>query len=353
MPRGTWACLHEAIIYEYMMEKAKKHSLRMRYILKAGKLSTITNWVKVGHLGSIKNTHFPDIKEISFDGQLIRPAEVKFLTSYFSYHTDRGYCSKFERFKKANGCIVVLRHDKLPPKLIESYPDVDILELDKKDFESFIRENFENLLNRQLRIYEHRRTWIMQQSKNYWFVGGKVPPAKETGRWCPSNTLTSYDLSIGDTVIFVRHKGSSYQAIAKSWSSSERLPTNWYLTELSICQVTSPLQSRIEYALQHNIDIDTPLWYDETEGASLDSRVRHRVNHKWPYVFEFKQLTNLSNLWVSLEKASLDIPAFTNAVREVYTQHTSREISIEEYVRLLEYISKQSIGNQHTSISQV
>lgn len=339
MPSGTWVSFHETMIYEYLTHRFQQGNLRLRQIAISGQLQSKQVWIKVDELAPITDTRFPDINQIRLKGERnSRAAEVKYLTSSFNYHQDKKYAEAFKKFTSSDGFIIVLRHDFLPKNLFSSFPTCDIYEIDEVDFVSFAIENFTRLLNRQLKLHKYQKFWVMQQSKNFWFNESEVLPAYKSGLWCPSDKLTTFDLGVGDTVIFVRHKGRSYQKVANCWSEKSQIIDNWFLMDVFIGRVTLPLQSRIEYCQRHKVNPDAPIWYDETVTSASDSRVRHRTD-KWQYVFGFNKVVYLKSLHIPLSELVFEIPEFVTAIREVYATHVSREIPQSVYTQLLEYIA--------------
>jgi hypothetical protein len=156
MDKKNWSFIQEWTIYGYLNQKAKLNSLRLRTIYKNGKIIRKDNWRKVNKLESIDGTDFPDIKNIKLEKeQIFRPAEIKFTTSQFNYHKDKKYEKKFKDFVKAKGFIIVLNHDELP-KYFENI-DMEIYEIDRYDFSSYCRENFERLLNNQINQHTEKK----------------------------------------------------------------------------------------------------------------------------------------------------------------------------------------------------
>jgi len=338
MATGTWSFLHESILYEYLWYKFSAQSLRLRQVISDGRYLTKQPWVKVAFLEEIKNTAFPDITAIALhDRKGVRPGEVKFVTSLFNY-TASQYKTAFEDFKTQNGCIVVLRHDYIPDALTKSYSCFDVYEIDYDDFVQFTKENFHRFLNRQVRLSTHKKIWVFQQSKNFWYTCPEVPAAADSGRWCPSDNLTAFDLNIGDTLLFVRHKGRRLQEVSSHWRTEKNIIDSWSLTDIYIGRVTFPIQGRNEYCVRSGNALDTPLWYDESESASFDTRIRKR-NKLWPMVFEFEKISELKCLDLNMRRLYREVPDFVLAAKDVYVNHVSREISLDAYNKLLELLA--------------
>lgn len=346
IPAGTWAFLHESTIYEYLMYRGDEKTLWLKRVIGEGRVLLKKPSIKVEFIERITNTRFPDIKGIKLKGDISeRPAEVKFVTSTFDYHQKPRYHEHFKKFISNNGCIVVLRHDHLPDKLVKEFPRLDVFEIDETDYTTFIRENLTRFLNRQMRSHNHRRIWLFQQSANFWSSNGEVPPACVSGRWCPSDNLTSFDLAPGDIVVFIRHSGRSYQAVAKHWGETGVVIDSWALQDLYVGRVTTPITSRSEYCQRYNYPEDEPLWNDETEAAKHDPRVRYRAS-KWPKVFEFEKIIYLRDLGLDLSQLWSVLPDFVTGVREIYATHVSRPIATDVYISLMEFLAQYENSNR-------
>lgn len=341
MSRKTKAFLQEYIIYEYLVFRFNENHLRLNHIVNNGNLEMKDHWVKVVHL-IYTNTRFPDIDliTISNDSKGERVAEVKFITSTFNYHKDEKYTSRYEKFVNNHGCIIVLKHDYLPEGITDSCP-IDVYELDNMDFISFVKENFIRLLNRQIHFHEYAKVWFMIQSKNFNVSDGVVPAARNSGRWCPSDNLTGFDLTVGDKVVFVKVSGTSKQNVNKTWSLYKEISEKWTLDELYIAEVKVPIKSRQEYCMLKNITPPTPLWYDETITGKEDKRVTKRDTQKirWKRVFEFKVIACLSSLNINLKELNKLFPEFVQAIREIYVMPVSRELHTDLYTSVTEYLS--------------
>lgn len=354
MPKGSWAFLQETVIYEYLMHRMEQKELRVRQIVHNGKPMLKSRWLKVALMESISNTFFPDIKalEIKGDKKGLRPAEVKFVTSFFNYHREKKYKDSYRLFMNQKGCIIVLKHDYVPSGIIDTYP-VDVYELDYIDFISFAKENFVRFLNRQIRTHEFSKTWMMVQSKNFHAGNEIVLPASQSYRWCPTDNLTGFDLAVKDKVVFVRTQGASKQSVSKDWYTNKRVTEGWYLKDLWIGEVTTPIKSREEYCAEKNYEINAPLWYDETASGKTDSRVTKRTTaNRWKRVFEFKPVISLFALNISLNKLYMGYPELVKAIVEIYTNKGSREISQALYTAVMEYIAEKENERKHSLINQ-
>ncbi|KUO96522.1 hypothetical protein [Ferroacidibacillus organovorans] len=345
MPYGTWAFLHETVIYEYLMHRFNENQLRLRHIIINGLKEPKERWLKVTNLQDITNTRFPDINSITIkkDTKGERPAEVKFTTSMFDYHRSKHHVKIYNEFVEKNGCIIVLKHDTLPKGILDKQL-IDVFQLDESDFTSFARENFVRFLNRQIRSHQHNKTWLMIQSKNF-YEDNKLA-ASQSNRWCPTDNLTVFDLSIDDKIIFIRTKGASKQNVNMFWSRHRMIYSEWFLSELWIGKVTSPIQSRKEYCDIYGWEVTTPLWYDETEIGRIDKKITQRKSTgiRWNRVFEFKKVQELKNLNIQMNQMNEYLPEFVHAVIDIYTGKGSREISTDLYVSVMEYIAGYTNG---------
>jgi hypothetical protein len=333
VPSGTWSFLHEWVIYEYLMFRQNENQLRLKQVIKIGNPSFKKQSMRVMALLDIRDTKFPDIKGIQFEGNIMRPAEVKFRTSLFDYHKPK-YKEKYDEFIKSNGCIIVLKHDYLPEKLIQL---IDVFEIEEVDFISFVKGNFNRLLNRQMNSHNFTKIWLMIQSKNFYTGADDVNPAYVSGIWCPTDNLTGFDLSVNDKVIFIRTSGCSFQKVNNALSNNI-IYKPWNLQELWVGKVTKPIQSRIEYCFSNKKNIDDPLWYDETNSGLSDNRVTKRKREKrWKRVFGFTKETVFSSLNISLSELYKTHPEFVRAVANVFIPgRGSQEVTIPQYISVLE-----------------
>lgn len=338
MPKGEWAFIHEWTIYEYMMVKFSQDSLRVRWVVKQGNINLKDEYVKVTHLCNIVNTTFPDIDEIQFqNSKEIRVAEVKFLTSKFGYHRYNGTKNgelNYKRFIEKRGCIVVLSHDEMPKRLTDK---IDVYELDEKDFQSFIRENLTRLLNRQIHKRTYHKIWVMYQAPNFNKGNTVVSKAREVGRWCPTDNLNGFDLVVGDTVIFIKTRGSRKQDLDKN---SDR----WKLDEIYVSKVTSGIMSRQHYCQNRSIDYQSPLWYDETPEGKRDRKLTKRVTNsewRWKRVFEFQCEEVYDNLDMRISDMSSKLTRIREICKNTFKYNTSCLLEIDDYIELLQCIARK------------
>lgn len=326
MPRGKWSFLHEWVIYEYLMTRFHEKTLRLRLKVDSGNVLLKEKWRKVTSLNPIMGTAFPDVELIGLANPSGTPAEVKFTTSLFDYH--RQDPLKFKDFMNNHGIIIVLSHDYLPSEL-ESY-NVSVYEIDQADFTSFCRENFVRLLNRQIKLHTETKVWIMYQGPNFNLGSSDVKPARESHIWCPTENLSGFDLAIRDRVLFVKTRNASTQQVQNAHLRDE-VYDNWLLDELYIAELCSTIYSRTEYCTLRKKPQTTPLWRND-EMRNGDWR--------WNRVFEFKHVSTVKPK--VLMRKMLDIETlrgFILAATEAFCYNKSREISLEEYRDLLEYLT--------------
>ncbi|HCL56620.1 MAG TPA: hypothetical protein DHW82_06380 [Spirochaetia bacterium] len=323
MSKGNWSFIHEWTIYEYMIHRSEENNLRLKCILSDSKIIRKDLWKKVEILNPIYSTDFPDIKGLKFEKEKdFRPAEIKFTTSLFSYHIDSKYKDKFQDFKKQNGIILVLSHDQLP-KNYDEIKDLDIYEIDRSDFTAFCRENFDRLLNRQIKQHAETKVWVMYEGPNFNDSTENIKSARKSNIWCPTENLTSFDLAIGDRILFLKTKGSSSQDVQNNF---EKVKDKWILTELVITEVRSKIRSRLEYLQLNNLNPDAQLWVTDPFENGM---------WRWDRVFEFKIIkTYQSDIIISnfINKSK----GFFEAIREVYCFRKSRELKLNEYRDFLE-----------------
>ena len=342
MPAGSWAFLHETVIYEYMMDRYRDKQLRLKQVISNGKPLMKDKILKVEHLQEITDTFFPDIESITIKGDArgARPSEVKFVTSSFGYHKGKSIkdIERYNDFICRNGCIIVLQHDYLPNGIVDDFP-VDVFEIDLVDFISYGTENFVRFLNRQIKAHNFEKIWLMYQGKNFWYGNDLVPSAMESGRWSPTENLTSFDLAVGDKVVFIRTSGCGQHDINSFWYGKGVVPEKWRLNELFISRVTHPIKSRDEYCKSKGIPDNIPLWYDETEISRKDNRIQRRKGIRWKRVFEFKLLSYFMSLDIDMQELYELFPQFTKAVADVFTNRGSREIKTGLYTAVIEHIA--------------
>lgn len=317
--------IHERIIYEYMKYRVKYSILRMRHIIKSGSYNPKKEYAIVKTL-QIDDTKFPDVNHIviTSDNRIHsnQVAEVKFLTSEFKYHKEK----RFKDFQRKNGCIIVLNHDALPDSL-----KIDVYQLERNDFERFVRENFDRLLSHQLlsRNKDDYKIWLFSQAPNFYKEkkNSITKPACESGIWCPTQTMTEFDLAKRDKVVFIKFGGAErLQQELQKYNKKGLIFPEWKIYQLWIGEITSPIKDREEYCMINNCDPNLPLWNKDKYKGKL-----------FPRVFEFKKLkvincniycTHLFKHFKRLVKPIL---------YDVFVQQVAREISHEDYIKFIEY----------------
>lgn len=341
MPSGEWSFIHEWTLYEYMINRYNEGNLRLKWVVNQGKLNLKPQYVYIKYLLNISNTDFPDVKKIRFNGENYdRVAEVKFLTSKFKYHISNNKLGKYtyKDFLNDKGCIIVLGHDELPKKLEEK---IDVFEIEQEDFLSYIRENMVRLINRQMHKSAYNKIWIMYQGPNFIKGTNEVLPAKESGRWCPSNNLNGFDLGVGDTVLFIKTNGARRQELNEKYSL-------WKIESVYEAKVSLSITSREHYYQIKNMTNNSLLWYDETEEGKRDPKIRKRKfreGFRWNRVFEFRLNNEYNNLDILISEMPNELKNFKEICKDVYGSGNAREITMEEYLQLFQYIAKVYTNN--------
>jgi len=326
MAKGGWSFLQEWAIYEYLMARHDEGSLRIRPVRVSGKSVGREKWVRVVDLKPIKDSRFPDIKSIKLQGERTpREAEIKFTTSEFGYHRNRP--ADFKDFHSKNGFILVLAHDHMPKGL----SSIDIFELDKSDFETWCRSNFNRLFNRQVGTRAELKVWIMYQGPNFNSESDTIESARETHIWCPTENLTGFDLAPGDRVLFAKSSGASTQSVQKSYHLGN-VHNDWFLEELYIAEVSSEILSREEYCQKMGLSLNTQLWKKDP---------RPKYSWRWSRVFEFRPIACLKKRVPMLSLNERGRPDnFTVAVTQAYCYGKSRELDPKDYMKLLEKLHR-------------
>lgn len=331
MARGEWSFIHESVIYQYLIERANTKNLKLKQVWYNGKF--INKKVEVVNVDDITNTRFPDVDSISIksDKKGNRPAEVKFLTSQFNYHSDKKYKKEYSKFIKDNGFILVYKHDIIPSKL--NIDEVDIYELIQEDFVNFIKENFERLFYQQVKEKKDRNVWISYCGRDSNFKNGyekgdmKIKPAIESNIWCPTKNISPNEMTVGDKVLFIKTKGINSQNLQKYYESKINL---WYLDEIHVCEVRTPIMSREEYCRRYNIPSDKFLWGSEAK--------KNEINYN--LVFEFRINRSYEELNISIKDLREVMPNIVDLkMKKLFTTQLDQQIDINEYIELLEYIS--------------
>jgi len=131
-------------------------------------------------------------------------------------------------------------------------------------------------------------------------TGHAIRPAIESGIWCPQSKFTGYDIAPRDRILFISFKGANSTILQPIWKAEclrliqggskrnwvKRAPAlkNWIINRLTICEVTSTIQSREEYCDRKKLNRNTQLWADDPISPTSSNR------DKWNRVFEFKKL---------------------------------------------------------------
>jgi hypothetical protein len=326
MGLGNWSFIQEWTIYEYLINKYHEKTLRLRCIFKDKKLIKNEKWIKVKNLEPILGTDFPDIKGIKLEKDKVnRPAEIKFTTSLFNYHRDKKYLKQFNQFKSSNGFLIVLGHDHFP-KGFEINDNIDIYEIDKIDFVVFCKENFDRLLNNQLKQHTETKVWIMYEGPNFNLSNKKIKSARQSNIWCPTENLNGFDLTSGDRVLFIKIGGASRQDVQNNF---DKVKDKWYLREMVIAEITSKIRSRYEYCQLKKIDFSEQLWVNDPKNNKL---------WRWNRVFEFKIIKTFNNNMLFSKFENKKTKILCETIREVFCFQYSREIALDEYRNFLEQL---------------
>lgn len=346
MPVGEWSFIHEWMIYEYMTYKFMEDTLRLKWVVCNNTINLKSEYVKVKQLRNITNTSFPDIEGIILENSPFeRVAEVKFITSKFDYHKAK-YERAYEKFLSNKGCIIVLAHDEMPKGLTDK---IDVFEIDQEDFISFIRLNLVRLLNRQMHKSAYNKIWIMYQGPNFNKGNYEVMSARKSNKWCPTENLNGFELGIDDIVLFIKTEGSRSQDLIKNFNV-------WKIVDIYIGKITLGITSRTHYCQLRKINEDSLLWYSETEEGKRDPKLRKRKNldgWRWNRVFEFKRIDEFKNLGFRFIDMPNELNVFKETCEQVFRQQVSRELSVDQYVNLLKYISRIQSNNNLDALKKI
>jgi hypothetical protein len=290
-----------------------------------------TKKYKVKSLKQISGTKFPDYDEIVFEKEnIIRPAEIKFITSKFNYHKDPKYKSDYLKFINQKGFIICVKHDELPQG-IDLSSKIDIFQIDYFNFIEYCKENFSLLFSRQIDLHVHKNIWLMYASSNFYDEINNIKPAVITKRWAPSQNLGNLEIGIGDIILLFKCKGINRITSQKYFLENKRTPhPELVISNLNILKVTSNIFSREEYCIKNKFDFNDYLWPDEIKNGP-----------KWKRIFDFdiikkiEQPISLSDLYKSSEKSKIISTFFCEVFQ---SPNLGRKIEEEDYVNLLEYL---------------
>lgn len=169
----------------------------------------------------------------------------------------------------------------------------------------------------------------MYQGPNFNKGTNETKPARESGIWCPIENLSGFDLAIGDRILFVKTRGASTQQVQPAYHSGTT-PKDWLLDEIYVGELVSTIYSRNEYCQRKKIPGNTQLWVKD-----------QKRNHAWRWnrVFEFRHIKTLrSGISMKKLKDTPELIEFVSAVTEAFCYQRSREITLQEYRDLLEYL---------------
>ena len=170
----------------------------------------------------------------------------------------------------------------------------------------------------------------MYQGPNFNTGGATIRPARESSIWCPTENLTGFDLAVGDRILFVKTSGASTQIVQAQYLSNRSF-INWQLSEIFIAEISSAIYSRAEYCHLNGIPITQQLWRNDPQTNS---------NWRWNRVFEFKHSKTIQKtLHMEALRCNPLTRGFLEAVVQVFCFGKSREISMKEYLSLLEQIT--------------
>lgn len=332
MARGEWSFIHETVIYQYLMERFSVNNLKLMQICYDGKFKE--KEVKVSYLEEITNTRFPDVDEIIIksDKKGKRPAEVKFLTSQFDYHKNKKYKKDYNDFFNSNGFILVYKHDIIPSGL--DIDKTDIYQLVQSDFINFVKENFERLFYQQVKEKKDRNAWLIYCGRESNFRREyndgvyNIKAAIKSNIWCPTKNISPNEMTVGDKIIFIKTKGIGQKELQAQY---EVRLDEWYIDEIHICEVQSPIMSREEYCRRNNMDSNQFLWWSEAKNNKK----------KYKYIFKFNIKSSYENLDMPIKKLREIMPEFVDfKIKEVFLRGYDKNININDYIDFLEYVSQ-------------
>lgn len=337
MAKENWSILSEYTIYKYMMERYESSALRLKPIYVNGQsYKGREKYKQVKYLKPIGNSIFPDIDEITIEGAsgCKRPAEVKYLTSQFDYHSNKKYTVQFNNFQQNKGMIIVYKHDQIPTNLYSKYK-ADIYELDQDDFVGYVKINFDRLFFAQVMERKNINIWLMYAGRTSNFYNGlkqyNIEPAYKTGLWSPKVNISSMELNVNDIILFIKTGGIKQQDLQKYFYSNSTLVKNWFIEDIFLCKAKSAIMDRSEFYMRNPKYKKVPfLWADEGKTQT----------QKYNRVFKFDITTEFRNINLNLEEMRKENQKMVEMIYLLFTKQQEKLISLEEYNFLLEYIAK-------------
>ena len=123
--------------------------------------------------------------------------------------------------------------------------------------------------------------------------------------------------------------------------------------EIYIGAVSITITSRPHYCQLKGIKEDTLLWYDETNKSKKDPKIRKRTSdneRRWGRVFAFKEEA-IYQVDLYFKDMPDELDEFKKACADAYQGNVAREINIDQYLKLFQYISKKSLEDKHDKIT--
>ena len=337
MPKESWSILSEYTIYRYMMDKYSTKELRLRPVIVDGKFYKGKNkYRRVKELKPIKNSLFPDVDEITIEGDKNsrRPAEVKYLTSQFKYHVQKKYEEAYKKFKKNKGIILVYRHDQLPEKLYDDY-EADIYELDRDDFIGYVKLNFDRLFFSQVKERKHINIWVIYAGRTSNFYNGLeeegIESAYNSGLWSPKSNLTSMEINTNDIVIFIKTGGIKQQELQLYFNNDRSKIKDWFLEDIFIGKVTNPIMDREEFYIRNSKYKNRKyLWREEAK----------KQKQLYKSLFTFEIDLEFRNLNLDLVKLMDQDKKLVEIIYLLFTKQQEKLIDEFMYMHILQYIAQ-------------
>ncbi|MFJ5715970.1 hypothetical protein [Neobacillus sp. NPDC093127] len=122
------------------------------------------------------------------------------------------------------------------------------------------------------------------------------------------------------------------QLVQKNWNNNNSIYPNWFITEIFIGEIKTPLMDRREYCECVGIPINTPLWKNEVDG-----------NKNWSKVFKFEPI-DIIKCNINLVNMHNEIPTIVHPILYyVFTQQLSLKLEETNYIKILEYVIRQQL----------